>query len=199
MTWANLILPSIPTAALRRLLPLAALTVLSLVGATLVSTLCLSPAQQRLQHAEQAFYMAKQAQASLHESRTQQARAHAARQQLDLVRQALPLQEEFTSLAMALTELGKREHVAIPGMGYDVKKAEGGQPAKATIAFHASGDYASVYRFIHQLETVDSYVVIESLDVAGTPPGQGASAARVVVNIRVATYLRQSEPVMTPS
>jgi hypothetical protein len=138
--------------------------------------------------------VAKRAQAALQTARTQQVRARSAQQQLDLARQTLPSEEEFTSLAMALTELAKSEHVAIPGMGYDVTKAEEGQPVKATIAFRASGDYVSVYRFIHRLETVDPYVVIESLDVAREHTSKGSSAARIVVNIKVATYLRQVQP-----
>ena len=194
MTLFTMTVPTVSTFTLRSLIPLTTLTVLSIAGATLVYALWLSPAEQHLASAEQAYQTAKQAQGALQGSRTQQARARAAQQQLDLVRQALPSQEEFTPLAMALTELGKSEHVSIPGMGYDVKKAEGGQPAKATIAFRASGDYASVYRFIHRLETVDPYVVIESLDVASEHQSKDSSAARVVVNIRVATYLRQVEP-----
>ena len=199
MAVASRIMPSVPKSALRGLMPLATLTVLSMAGGLLVYALCLSPAHQRLARAEQAYHTAKQAQAMLQTSRTQQARARAAQRQLELVRHALPSQEEFTSLAMALSELGKSEHVAIPGMGYDIKKAEGGQPAKATIAFHASGEYAAVYRFIHRLETVEPYVVIESLDVASEHAGKDASAARVVVNITVATYLRQAEPAVKSS
>ena len=194
MTVFNMAIPAVPTAALRGLIPLAMLTVLSMAGALLVYILWLSPAEQHRASAEETYHAAKQAQAALQGSRTQQARARAAQQQLDLVRQALPSQEEFTPLAMALTELGKHEHVAIPGMGYDVKKGEGDQPAKATIAFRASGDYASVYRFIHRVETVDPYVVIESLDVASEHQSTGSSAARIVVTIRVATYLRQGAP-----
>ena len=199
MTLFKMTVPIVPKSALRGLIPLATLTVFSIAGATLVYTLWLSPAEQDLASAEQAYQAGKQAQAALQGTRIQQARARAAQQQLDLVRQALPSQEEFTSLAMALTELGRSEHVAIPGMAYDVKKAEGGEPAKATIAFHASGDYASVYRFIHRLETVDPYVVIESLDVASEHTSKDSSAARIVVNIKVATYLRQVEPAVKSS
>ena len=199
MTLFNMAIPAIPITALRGLIPLATLTVLSVAGATLVYTLWLSQAEQNLVNAEQAYQAAKQAQAALQGARTQQARARAAQQQLDVVRQALPSQEEFTPLALALTELGKSEHVAIPGMGYDIKNSEKGQPAKATIAFHALGDYASVYHFIHRLETVDPYVVIESLDVAREHTSKGSSAARIVVNIKVATYLRQVEPAVKSS
>jgi Tfp pilus assembly protein PilO len=190
MALARLTMPSLPKVALRGLIPPATLAALSVAGAAAVFFQCLNPAQEHLASAERAYQQAKQAQAGLQATRTQQIRARAAQRQLEVVRQALPSHEEFTSLAMALSELGKSEHVAIPGMGYDVKKAEGAQPAKATIAFHASGDYAAVYRFIHRLEAVDPYVVIESLDVAGERK-KDASAGRVVVNIKVATYLRQ--------
>jgi hypothetical protein len=181
----------LPQTALRRLIPLVTLTLVSVSGAVLVSVWCLSPAQQALTNAEQAYRTAKQAQMTLQASRTQQSRARAAQRQLETVRQALPTQNEFTPLAMALTELGKSEHVLIPGMGYDIKKPEGGLPAKATIAFRASGDYGAVYRFIHRLESVDPYIVIESLDVSGEQKKD--SSARVVVNMKVSTYLRQSE------
>ncbi len=199
MTLFHIAVPAVPTTALRGLIPLATLTGLSMIGATLVYALWLSPAEQHLVNAEQAYQAAKQAQAALQGARTQQAQARAAQRQLDLVRQALPSHEEFTPLAMALTELGKSEHVAIPGMTYDIKKTEEGQPAKATIAFRASGDYASVYRFIHRLETVDPYVVIESLDVAGEDKSKHSSAARVVINIKVATYLRPVQPAVKSS
>jgi Tfp pilus assembly protein PilO len=198
MTFLRVTVPPLPKAAVRGLIPLATLAALSLAGAAMMYFQCVSPVQEQLAAAEQAFHQAKQAQAALQATRTQQVRARAAQRQLEVVRQILPTQEEFTSLAMALSELGKSEHVTIPGMGYDIKKPEGAQPAKATIAFHASGDYTAVYRFIHRLETVDPYVVIESLDVAGERK-KGSSAARVKVNIKVATYLRRAEGAGTSS
>lgn len=62
---------------------------------------------------------------------------------------------------------------------------------KATIAFRASGDYAAIYRFLSRLETAESYLVIERLDVASEQHAH-TSGTRVVVNITVATYLRQT-------
>lgn len=176
---------------MRLLAPLAILTACSLGGAMLTYGLSLAPAEERLAQAEQAYQAEKRAQAALQTGRAEQVRARAAQRQLESVRQSLPSQDEFTPLAMALTELGKSEHVAIPGMGYDVKKPEGAQPAKATIAFRASGEYAAVYRFLHRLETVDPYIVIESLDVGSEH--QKDSIGRVVVNVKVATYLRSAE------
>ncbi|NOU09533.1 MAG: hypothetical protein HOO98_05885 [Nitrospira sp.] len=176
---------------LRRLFPLAVLTGLSLAGALLICVYGLRPAEEQLLMAERAYQNAKQIQADLQRTKIQQVRAQAAQRQLDIVRQALPTQEEFTPLALALSELAKREHIIIPGMGYDIKKPEDGRPVKATVTFKATGEYAAMYRFLHRLETADHYLVIESLDVAGEQK-QDASAARVVVNFTVATYLRQT-------
>lgn len=189
-------LPSIrvPTAIVRGLVPLLSLMTLSVIGAALMYGYGLRPAEERLLQAEQAYQTAKETQARLQQTKTQQQRALTAQRQLDVVRQALPTREEFTPLGMALSELGKREHVVIPGMGYDLKKSEGTRPVKATIAFTASGDYAAIYRFLHRLETAESYLVIERLDV-GTAQTQRRAAGRVVVNITVATYLRPAPSV----
>ena len=192
MTVSNIARLRIPQTAFRSLVPLAVLTVLSLAGAALIYAVWLNPARHQRMTAEQAYQAAKQVHTRLQGSRIQQTRARAAQHQLDLAQEALPAQDEFTSLAMALMELGKTEQVSIPGMGYDIKKAEGTQPTKATITFQATGAYAAVYRFIHRIETVDPYVVIESLDVARDHSRQESAADRVVIHITVTTYLRQS-------
>lgn len=189
MTFPNLRIPQLPKAAIRSLVPLTVLAGMSVVGVMVISVYGLRPAEERLRTAEQAFQSAKQAQVDLQRTKAQQMRAQAAQRQLETVRQALPTQGEFTSLALALSELAKREQVKIPGMGYDIHKPEGTHPVKATIAFKATGDYAAIYRFLSRLESAESYLVIESLDVASEHQRDQATA-RVVVNIKVATYLR---------
>ena len=190
MPFPNLTISHVPKAAVQRLLPLAVLTGLSVVGVALSYVYGLKPAEEQLRVVEQVYQTAKQVQADLQRTKVKQIRAQAAQRQLDTVRQALPTQEEFTSLALALSELAKREQVRIPGMSYDIDKPEGTQPAKATITFKATGDYAAIYRFLSRLETAESYLVIESLDVASEQK-RDAAAARVGVNIKVATYLRR--------
>lgn len=185
----NLPTMRLPKAILQGLVPLMSVTTLSLVGAGLLYGCWLRPAQEGLPRAEQAYQAAKQTQATLQRTRARQVQAQTAQQQLDLAKGALPKQEEFTSLAMALAELGKREQVLIPRMGYDIKKPEEGRLVKATIAFKATGEYAAIYRFLHRLETTESYLVIERLDV-GSEHNQKHSSGRVMVNITVATYLR---------
>ncbi len=186
----NLPTMRLPKPMRRGLVPLMSVTALSLVGAGLIYGWWLRPAQDALLRVEHAYQAAKQTQATLQRTKARQVQAQTAQQQLDLAMGALPKQEEFTSLAMTLAELGKREQVLIPRMGYDIKKPEEGRLVKATMAFKATGDYAAIYQFLHRLETTESYLVIERLDV-GSEHNQKDSAGRVIVNITVATYLRQ--------
>ena len=193
MRFPSLPVVTLPKTALRRLVPLGVLTGLSLLGTVVSYGYGMKPAQDHLQLAEQAYQSAKQAQAALQQSHAQQLRARTAQRQLETERAALPTREEFTSLALALSELAKREQVKIPGMSYDIQKSDRTQPVKATITFRATGDYAAIYRFVHRMETAEHYLVIESLDVAREQK-RAMAGAGVVVNIKVATYLRHEAP-----
>ena len=189
MKFPSLPVVTLPKTALRRLVPLSVLTGLSLLGTVVSYGYGMKPAQDHLQMAEHAYQSAKQAQAALQQTHAQQVRARTAQRQLETERHALPTRQEFTALALALSELAKREQVKIPGMSYDIQKRDGMQPVKATIAFRATGDYAAIYRFVHRMETAEHYLVIESLDVAREQKRTMAGTG-VVVNITVATYLR---------
>lgn len=189
MRFPSLPVVSLPKAGLRRLVPLTVLTSLSIVVMVLSYGYGMKPAQAHLQMAEQAYHSAKQAQADLQQTHAQQVLARTAQRQLETERQVLPTRDEFTSLALALSELAKREQVKIPGMAYDIQKQEGAQAVKATITFRATGDYAAIYRFVHRVETAERYLVIESLDVAREQK-RATAVTGVVVNIKVATYLR---------
>jgi hypothetical protein len=102
------------------------------------------------------------------------------------------MQNDFSALSMSIADLGEREHVMIPGMTYHMQKQEGGTPIKATMTFKATGDYASIYRFIQRLEESESYLVIESLDAARVDQVAQTAAALVVFNMKVVTFLRPS-------
>jgi hypothetical protein len=93
---------------------------------------------------------------------------------------------------MAISEVGRLEHVALPGMAYHVEKAEGVLPTKATLTFKVTGSYGAIYRFIHRLETTEPYLVIERLDAARLDRSDRTSATLVVFNVKVATFLRPS-------
>lgn len=190
MTSVHFTMPALPTALLRRFVPLGLVT-LTAVGSTLLFYLGIrEPALSRLEQAETAFQAAKQNQDQLHRTRDLQEKARTAQQQVEEVWKGLPTQSEFASFAMAISEMGRLERVAIPGMAYHVEKAEGAVPVKATLTFKVTGTYGAIYRFIHRLEMTEPYLVIERLDAARLDKSDHASSMLLVFNMKIATFLR---------
>lgn len=187
-------MPTVPKALLRRFVPLGMVTALAIGCAVFLYVGMRSPAAARLEQAETAYQTAKQAQEQWHRTRALQERARTAQQQVEDVWKELPTQNEFASFAMAISEVGRLEHVAIPGMAYHVEKAEGALPVKATLTFKVTGHYGAIYRFIHRLEMTEPYLVIERLDAARLDKSDRASSTLLVFNVKVATFLRPSPP-----
>lgn len=152
------------------------------------------PALSRLEQAEVAFQSAKRNQEQGHRTRALQEKARTAQQAVEDVWKGLPTQNEFASFAMTISEMGRLEHVALPGMAYHVDKAEGALPIKATLTFKVTGDYGAIYRFIHRLERTERYLVIEQLDATRLESSDRASRTLLVFNVKVATFLRPSLP-----
>lgn len=194
MTAMNLTMPTLPMAQLQRFVPLGLVTLIAVGCAVFIYIGIREPALSRLEQAETAFQTAKQNQEQLHRTRALQEKAKSAQQQVENVWKGLPTQNEFASFAMAISEMGKLERVAIPGMAYHVEKAEGAVPVKATLTFKVTGDYGSIYRFIHRLEMTEPYLVIERLDAARLDKSDRASSTLLVFNVKVATFLRPSLP-----
>ena len=194
MTSINLMMPSLPMALLRRFVPLGLVTLTTVGCAIFLYIGIREPAVSRLEQAETAFQTAKQNQEQLSRTRALQEKARTAQQQVEDVWKGLPTQNEFASFAMAISEVGRLERVAIPGMAYHVEKAEGAVPVKATLTFKVTGAYGSIYRFIHRLEMTEPYLVIERLDAARLDKSDRASSTLLVFNVKVATFLRPSPP-----
>lgn len=194
MTSINLTMPTLPMAQLQRFLPLGLVTLIAVGCAAFLYVVVREPALSRLEQAEIDFQTAKQNQEQLHRTRALQEKARTAQQQVEDVWKGLPTQNEFASFAMAIAEMGKLEHVAIPGMAYHVEKAEGAVPVKATLTFKVTGNYGAIYRFIHRLEMTEPYLVIERLDAARLDKSDHASSTLLVFNVKVATFLRPSLP-----
>jgi Tfp pilus assembly protein PilO len=194
MTSRNLTMPTLPTAQLQRFVPLGLVTLTTVGCALFLYVGIREPASSRLEQAETAFQTAKQNQEQLSRTRALQEKAQTAQQQVAEVWKGLPTQNEFASFAMAISELGRLERVAIPGMAYHIEKAEGAVPVKATLTFKITGAYGSIYRFIHRLEMTERYLVIERLDAARLDKSDRASSTLLVFNVKVATFLRPSPP-----
>lgn len=192
MTAIKLTMPTLPTAQLQRFLPLGLVTLAAVGCAIFLSVGVRGPALSRLEQAETAFQTAKRNQEQGHRARMLQEKARTAQQQVEEVWKELPTQNEFASFAMTISEMGRLEHVALPGMTYHVEKAIGALPIKATLTFTVTGDYGSVYRFIHRLERAERYLVIEQLDVTRLETSDRTSRTLLVFNVKVATFLRPS-------
>ena len=169
-------------------------TVLSITMLSCMYLWVVKPADDRLLSAQAGYEQAKKELERSYERRALFERAQKAQGQLNALWQALPTQHHYAALAMAISELAKAEHVAIPGMSYHVEKSEGVLPTKATLTFRVTGDYAAIYRFIHRLETSESYLVIERLDAARADKEMHAASHLVVFNVTVATFLQPAQP-----
>lgn len=191
---------TIPKPLREGLVPLTGLLVLSLATTVSGYLSLLDPAQERARVAEAAYQAGKQTAARLETERQVQVRAQVAERRLEEMWRALPTKDEFSALAMTITELGRAEHMVIPGMSYtlDDKKKDAGLPVSATLTFSATGDYNAFARFVYRLEHAEQYLVIESLDVARAQASEKTSADRVVVHVKVTTFLRPTaHPVVT--
>ena len=173
----------------RALMPLAVLAGLS-VGAVLgVEMAAHEPAQDRLRSAEAAYEAARRV-------HSEQLTVKRTEEMLMMTWQGLASRKEFPALILAVTDLAQRDGVAIPGMSYTLQKVENGLATKASMSFQVAGDYASIRRFIHRLETDRRYLAVESLDVTRSPKrlssGQGKDSIveQVRFNLRVMTFLK---------
>lgn len=173
--------------AARALRPLVLLTALALAGATVSFMLALVPAQERLMRAEAAYDDARLA----HTRQTSMLKTEG---ELKGLWQELPLRKDFASLILAVSELAQQDQVAIPGMNYSLQKVEDGLALKASMTFRAAGEYRAIRRFIYRLETTGPYLLIESLDASRFSGAAQAVSGRVVINIRVVTFLRPDQP-----
>jgi Tfp pilus assembly protein PilO len=127
------------------------------------------------------------------ESRRIQTRANAAQQELEKVWKTLPTQQDFTTLALDVSELGRAEGVLIPSMNYALKPAKDQTVGtEATLSFQATGHYAGIYRFIHRLEHHSTYLVIDKLDVHRSDKTNKSTAQLVSLNVTLTTFLKPS-------
>lgn len=190
----SLSVPVLSPALLRTLAPLTLVMVICVLGTGTLYGFRLGPAQERVRNAEQGYHTEKDAQTQLKFSRRQFEKARAVRRQLDALWNTLPAQHEFAPFALAVSELGRAEGVVIPGMTYEVQKGDLGLPVKASVSFTVRGEYAALYRFIHRLETSESYINIEHLDVTRHSTS-GPTRTRVIeFQLRVGTFLRPNPP-----
>jgi Tfp pilus assembly protein PilO len=180
---------------LRRLLPLALLTTCWATGAIGLYVFLLDPAENRLAAIEESYRASRAMHARQQASRLLQEEMVKTKRELDRFWTLLPTHHEFASLAVAISELGKSTGVSIPGMQHTVEHGEKGFPAKGTLTFRATGKFDDLYEFIRRVETADSYLVIEGLDVSRATAGSTSRTPLLEFSIKVVTFLRP-DPVL---
>ena len=161
------------------LIPLFIVTVLSGFLSVGIFALIFYPAQDRFKNTTIQYQAAVQTQAKMQTAMQTQGI-------LSTTHNALPDYREFTDLSLDIADLAKRNHVHIPGMGYDFKPLPNKLATKGTFAFEAVGPYEAIRKFIFELEKRWPYLFIEKLSVEASKKQQG-----VIFKLTVSTFLKE--------
>jgi ABC-type multidrug transport system fused ATPase/permease subunit len=163
----------------QHLMPLLIITVLAVLSSVGMFGLMFYPAQERLAQVTAQLQAAQQTQ-------EQTQAAQRAQGIISTTWKALSDYQEFMDLSLDIADLAKRNHVQIPGMGYDFKPLTHKLAAKGTFAFEAQGDYEAIRKFIYELEKRWPYLFIEKLSVESSKKKDG-----VLFRITVSTFLKE--------
>jgi len=163
----------------KHLMPLFVIAVLAGLSSIGMFGLMFYPAQDRMTQAALHYQSAQ-----LIQKQTQVAQQSQAI--ISTTWKALPNYREFMDLSLDIADLAKRNHVMIPGMGYDFKPLSYQLAAKGTFAFEAQGDYEAIRKFIYELEKRWPYLFIEKLSVESSKKKNG-----VLFKITVSTFLTE--------
>lgn len=159
------------------------LAVAGLLGAALVGVrlFVVWPAQDRLAQAEAAWMAARQR--VVHRLEAQEAWKN-----LAPMLKTLPAPRDFAQLPLAISEVARRDRVAMPDIAYTLEKPQAGGFSKAALKGLVSGRYEDLRRFIHHLEAADGFLFIEDLDVSRHGAKKGEAVA---FRITLSTYIRE--------
>jgi len=171
----------------RMLLPLGIVAGSAVAAAVIMLLFYYQPAQDQLGTAREGYETARQ---SLQRFKT----ARKTYEELQEVWRMLPARAEFADLVLRISDTAQQDNVAIPGMMYSFQKPEGAVAQQAAMTFRAAAAYEAIRRFLHRLETADSYLVIESLDA-----NRSNKTNLVDFNVRVVTFLRPDRGAKGPN
>ncbi len=166
------------TKTLHFLKPLLGLTCVSLLGCLGIYLGILVPAESRQ----------TQVMTTLHQLQQQHVRritAKTTQGQLAKIWDRLPVPKEFTDLGVTITMFAKSNDVRIPGMQYQQETKKDSMAAKGSISFEAFGAYEAIRRFIYELETSGTYLIIEKLTAE-----RSKKKKDVAFKMRVGTYFK---------
>ncbi len=172
-----------PTAnkTLHYLKPLVGFTCISLLVCLAMYFGLLVPAEDRQAEILTTLNQLRQQQVTRVTAKSTQAR-------LAKIWKKLPAPEEFSDLGVTITRLAKSNKVHIPGMQYHQDKQDNkktGLAQKGTISFEAFGAYEAIRKFIFELETSGTYLIIEKLSAE-----RSKKTEDVAFKIRIGTYFK---------
>ncbi len=168
------------------LLPLLVVTTITVISAFGMFGFMFYPAQDRWANAKMQYEEALVTQEKTTTARDTQ-------NVLASTWKALPNYREFTDLSLEIASLAKRNHVKVPGMGYDFKTLPNKLAAKGTFSFKALGEYASIRKFIYELEKRWPYLFIEKLSVESAKKGKTGVVFKMTISTFLIDYPKNSK------
>ena len=118
---------------------------------------------------------------------THHTEAQKARKDLAQVWSVLPVERDFTPLALGITEEAKRDHVILPELSYKTEPTPVANTSKGVLQGTMTGRYEDLRRFLYDVETAEELVYIEDLELVRSSARQDQP---LTFNIKIATYLR---------
>jgi Tfp pilus assembly protein PilO len=174
-----------PYAPLIPWLGVAGLLAAALAG---VHLLLVTPAQDRLVRLDAEWAAAR-------ERLAMRLEAKQARKDLNRVLSVLPTRRDFDRLPLTISEGARKDSVELRSISYTQEKPEAGLATKVTFQGPATGRYENLRRFIHHLEASDQLLFIEDLSLGGSTGKVDPKKGEVVtINLKLATYIRESPP-----
>lgn len=161
-------------------LPIFVIACLAILSTLVTFGLTFYPAKDRFDRTQALHQAARHTQAQIQTAQQTQ-------EILTSTWKALPQYREFTDLSLEIADLAQRNHVKVPGMGYDFKPLPNKLGTKGTFAFEAEGDYEAIRKFIYELEKRWPYLFIEKLSVEGSKKKQEG----VIFKLTVSTFLKE--------
>lgn len=180
----ELSIPSLsPTAnhTLHYLKPMVGLTCVSFLVCLAMYFALLAPAKDRQEEILTTLNQLRQQQVT-------RVTAKSTQTQLAKIWRKLPAPEDFSDLGVTITRLAKSNRVHIPGMQYHQdtpKTKKAGLATKGSISFEAFGAYEAIRKFIFELETSGTYLIIEKLSAE-----RSKKTEDVAFKIRIGTYFK---------
>jgi Tfp pilus assembly protein PilO len=87
-----------------------------------------------------------------------------------------------------LSQLAEQSNVRLEQGANSVEQEKDSTLSKSTTSYTLSGDYRNVRKFIHALETIPEFIVLENIKL--NSPGEQVPGRGLAMRLEIATYFR---------